>query len=72
MFGFKNVCTKFGTFVCDGCKSAHQGISHRCKTIGQATFTAEDIALMRKGNDFAEKSWLGRLTRAQGCQMARG
>ena len=41
MFGFKNVCTKFGTFVCDGCKSAHQGISHRCKTIGQATFTAE-------------------------------
>ncbi len=39
MFGFKSVCSKFGTFVCDGCKSAHQGISHPCKTIGQASFT---------------------------------
>ena len=70
MFGFKNVCSKFGTFVCDGCKSAHQGISHRCKTIGQASFTAEDIELLRRGNDYAEKTYLGRLTRAQVCAMA--
>jgi hypothetical protein len=70
MFGFKSVCSKFGTFVCDGCKSAHQGISHRCKTIGQASFTPEDIELLRRGNDYAEKAWLGRLTRAQICAMA--
>eukprot|EP01047_Picozoa_sp_COSAG01_P083829 COSAG01_NODE_17716_length_1129_cov_2.769903_1_plen_231_part_10 len=70
MFGFKNICVKYGVFICDGCKSAHQGISHRCKTIGQATFTAEDVALCILGNDHARKTWLGKLTRAQVCQMA--
>ena len=70
MFGFKSTCSKYGTFVCDGCKSAHQGISHRCKSIGQATFTPEDMVLLRRGNDYATKTYLGRLTRAQVCQMA--
>ena len=27
MFGFKNVCSKYGTFVCDFCKAGHQGLS---------------------------------------------
>ena len=31
VFGFKNICMPFRTFVCSMCKAAHQSFSHRVK-----------------------------------------
>jgi hypothetical protein len=31
IFGFKNICMPFRTFVCSMCKAAHQSFSHRVK-----------------------------------------
>jgi hypothetical protein len=41
------------------------GISHRCKSLGQATFTQAELELCKRGNDYAEKTYLGKLTRSQ-------
>ena len=42
-FGFGNVCVKFKTFVCDNCKSSHQAISHRCKSVTMSTWNMEEV-----------------------------
>lgn len=31
VFGYKNICMPFRTFVCGLCKAAHQAFSHRVK-----------------------------------------
>lgn len=31
LFGYKNLCMPFRTFVCGTCKAAHQSFSHRVK-----------------------------------------
>ena len=32
-FGYGSVCVKYKTFVCDLCKTSHQAISHRVKSL---------------------------------------
>ena len=31
VFGYKNICMPYKSFVCGLCKAAHQGFSHRVK-----------------------------------------
>lgn len=58
-FGFSTVCIKYFTFVCNNCKSSHQAISHRCKSLTMSSWTDEEAAeLQRKGNDYARRTWL--------------
>lgn len=58
-FGFGTVCIKFLTFVCNECKSSHQAISHRCKSLTMSSWTqAEVLALQKSGNDVARQTWL--------------
>jgi hypothetical protein len=58
-FGFSTVCIKFFTFVCNDCKSSHQAISHRCKSLTMSSWTdAEVNELQEKGNDYARQTWL--------------
>ena len=58
-FGFSTVCIKFHTFVCNNCKSSHQAISHRCKSLTMSSWTNDEVAeLQRKGNDYARRTWL--------------
>jgi len=58
-FGFSTVCIKYFTFVCNNCKSSHQAISHRCKSLTMSSWTDEEVAeLERKGNDYARRTWL--------------
>lgn len=58
-FGFSTVCIKFHTFVCNNCKSSHQAISHRCKSLTMSSWTDAEVAeLKRKGNDYARRTWL--------------
>ena len=58
-FGFGTVCIKFHTFVCNNCKSSHQAISHRCKSLTMSSWTDAEVAeLEQKGNDFARRTWL--------------
>lgn len=58
-FGFSTVCIKYFTFVCNNCKSSHQAISHRCKSLTMSSWTDEEAAeLKRKGNDYARRTWL--------------
>lgn len=58
-FGFSTVCIKFHTFVCNNCKSSHQAISHRCKSLTMSSWADEEVAeLERKGNDYARRTWL--------------
>lgn len=58
-FGFSTVCIKYFTFVCNDCKSSHQAISHRCKSLTMSSWTDEEAAeLQRKGNDYARRTWL--------------
>lgn len=61
-FGFGNVCVKFKTFVCDLCKSSHQAISHRCKSITMSTWTMEEVQelIVQRcgGNHAALQTWL--------------
>ena len=58
-FGFSTVCIKYYTFVCNNCKSSHQAISHRCKSLTMSSWTDKEVAdLKRKGNDYARRTWL--------------
>ena len=58
-FGFSTVCIKYFTFVCNNCKSSHQAISHRCKSLTMSSWSDEEVAeLERKGNDYARRTWL--------------
>jgi hypothetical protein len=57
--GFSTVCIKFHTFVCNNCKSSHQAISHRCKSLTMSSWTDAEVGeLQRKGNDHARRTWL--------------
>ena len=69
-YGFKSACVKFNTFVCHQCKSGHQAISHRVKDVGMSTFLPEELdRLSQYGNSSAAQTWLGKLSRAQICEM---
>jgi hypothetical protein len=58
-FGFSTVCIKFHTFVCNNCKSSHQAISHRCKSLTMSSWSDEEAAeLQRMGNDYCRRTWL--------------
>jgi len=58
-FGFSTVCIKYFTFVCNNCKSSHQAISHRCKSLTMSSWTDQEVMeLQRKGNDYARRTWL--------------
>ncbi|CAH1130351.1 unnamed protein product [Ceutorhynchus assimilis] len=51
-----------GSFVCTKCSGILRGITppHRVKSISMATFTAEEIDIIRsKGNEYCRKAWLG-------------
>jgi hypothetical protein len=57
--GFSTVCVKFHTFVCNNCKSSHQAVSHRCKSLTMSTWTMSEVEeLAAKGNDHARRTWL--------------
>eukprot|EP00957_Ditylum_brightwellii_P141490 10778721-Ditylum_brightwellii.AAC.1 len=57
--GFSTICIKYYTFVCNMCKTSHQAISHRCKSLTMSSWTdAEVVALKRGGNDVARNTWL--------------
>jgi len=57
--GFSTVCIKFHTFVCNMCKTSHQAISHRCKSLTMSRWTDDEVSeLERKGNDYARRTWL--------------
>jgi hypothetical protein len=34
---------KYSTFVCDMCKTSHQAISHRCKSVSMSTWTLAEV-----------------------------
>jgi Putative GTPase activating protein for Arf len=59
-FGFGTVCMKFLTFVCNECKSSHQAISHRCKSLTMSAWTDDEVAQLERvgGNDMARATWL--------------
>lgn len=51
-----------GSFVCTKCSGILRGITppHRVKSISMATFTTDEVELLRsKGNDFNRRVWLG-------------
>lgn len=60
--GFGNICVKFQTFVCNDCKSSHQAISHRCKSVSMSTWTVEEVldltTIRGGGNEVALRTWL--------------
>ena len=64
VLGFQNVCVKFKTFVCDQCKSSHQAISHRVKSITMSSWTMDEVqelsAKRSGGNDAATSLWLAK------------
>jgi hypothetical protein len=58
-FGFGTVCIKYLTFVCNNCKSSHQAISHRCKSLTMSAWTDGEVLQLKKhGNDHARATWL--------------
>jgi hypothetical protein len=58
-FGYSNICIKFHTFVCNNCKSSHQAISHRCKSLTMSSWSDQEVQeLEQKGNDYAQRTWL--------------
>eukprot|EP01041_Mallomonas_annulata_P002357 gene2357-4573_t len=61
--GFGNVCIKFKTFICDMCKTSHQAISHRVKSVTMSTWTLDEVndltEKMNGGNKIALLTWLG-------------
>jgi hypothetical protein len=61
-FGFGNVCVKFNSFVCDMCKTSHQAISHRVKSITMSTWTMDEVRALEDenggGNDACRHVWL--------------
>mmetsp|Transcript_20085 Transcript_20085/g.28865 ORF Transcript_20085/g.28865 Transcript_20085/m.28865 type:complete len:492 (+) Transcript_20085:101-1576(+) len=60
--GFGNICVKFQTFVCDSCKTSHQAISHRCKSVSMSSWTHDEVNALTApyggGNEIALKTWL--------------
>jgi len=57
--GFHTVCIKYLTFVCNLCKTAHQAVSHRCKSLTMSSWdTGEVLQLKKHGNDYARRVWL--------------
>mmetsp|Transcript_23248 Transcript_23248/g.56080 ORF Transcript_23248/g.56080 Transcript_23248/m.56080 type:complete len:492 (+) Transcript_23248:128-1603(+) len=59
-YGFSNICIKYYTFVCNACKSSHQAVSHRCKSLTMSGWDAgEVLQLKSKGNEYARMVWLG-------------
>ncbi|KAL7577688.1 hypothetical protein ACA910_015199 [Epithemia clementina (nom. ined.)] len=60
-FGFSTVCMKYLTFVCNHCKSSHQAISHRCKSLTMSSWTEGEVLQLKKaGNDVARATWVAR------------
>ncbi|KAL7470049.1 hypothetical protein ACHAXS_010293 [Conticribra weissflogii] len=58
-YGFTTICIKYHTFVCNACKSSHQAVSHRCKSLTMSSWDhGEVLALQTKGNDYARRVWL--------------
>ncbi|KAL7477726.1 hypothetical protein ACHAW6_003519 [Cyclotella cf. meneghiniana] len=59
-YGFSTVCIKYLTFVCNACKSSHQAVSHRCKSLTMSTWDhGEVLQLKTHGNEYARRVWLG-------------
>lgn len=62
--GFGNICMKYLTFICDSCKSSHQAISHRCKSVAMSAWTMEEVLSLTTqqggGNEIALRTWLAR------------
>lgn len=59
-YGFSTVCIKYSTFVCNHCKSSHQAISHRCKSLTMSSWSmAEILEIKTTGNDYCRRVWLG-------------
>ncbi len=60
--GFGNVCVKFKTFICDMCKTSHQAISHRVKSISMSSWELDEVkelaAAQNGGNEACRNSWL--------------
>jgi Arf-GAP domain and FG repeat-containing protein 1 len=51
-----------GSFVCTKCSGMLRGLTppHRVKSISMATFTADEIELLKsRGNDYCKSVWLG-------------
>lgn len=68
--GFGSVCVKFGTFVCDMCKTSHQAISHRVKSVSMSAWTLEEVRALEHpqgGNALAAQTWLADAP-APGCK----
>lgn len=61
-FGFGSVCVKYNYFVCDLCKTSHQAISHRVKSITMSTWTIEEVRQLEDhhggGNAACRHVWL--------------
>jgi len=61
-YGFSTVCIKYNTFICNACKSAHQAISHRCKSLTMSTWSTSEIVALGSprlgGNDRARLIYL--------------
>ncbi|GKY91765.1 hypothetical protein MPSEU_000148200 [Mayamaea pseudoterrestris] len=61
-FGFSSVCMLSLAFVCNECKSSHQAISHRCKSLTMSAWTDAEVLQIVKanGNDGCRSTWLAR------------
>ena len=57
-----NVCVKHKTFVCDLCKTSHQAISHRVKSVSTSNWTMEEVQELTPenggGNEAARRTIL--------------
>ncbi|KAG6450379.1 hypothetical protein O3G_MSEX006547 [Manduca sexta] len=56
------VNTTIGSFVCSKCSGMLRGLTppHRVKSISMATFTPEEIEIIKaRGNDYCRRVWLG-------------
>ena len=60
--GFGSICVAFKTFVCDYCKTSHQAISHRVKSVSMSEWTMDEVRELTAerggGNDAARNIWL--------------
>jgi hypothetical protein len=54
--GFDAVCFQFKTFVCSACKSAHQGYSHRCKSVRMSNWSKEEVEQLKSENGGGARS----------------
>jgi len=59
--GHQSVCMLFKTFICDHCKSAHNGFSHRTKCVSMSKWTMEEVRALDEqhggGNAVACARW---------------